>query len=640
MAQAQFSPAVPGDPFHTGEDYSGNLGFDMRTSLKTNLTMNLTVNPDFGQVEVDPAVINISDQETYYAEKRPFFVEGADIFRFGYGGANTVRNLGWSDPRFFYSRRIGRLPQGYVRVPGFVDYPDWTTILGAAKVTGKLAEGLSLGVLTSLTRREYATVEWEGERFSHQVEPLSFYGVIRSQKEFKGGFQGLGFITTGTWRDSQDPGLDERLPRQALTLGVDGWTFLDRDRTWVVTGWFGGSRIEGSSDAMTRIQTSSLHYYQRPDIDYVSVDPEATHLSGWAGRVYLNKQKGRFVFNTAVGAMSPGFNAMDLGYHARGDKINAHLETGYQSFHPDRVFRNWKVTLATYRSYDFGGVRTDEWYILNTTAQFLNYWRASFYYSYDPNRTSHYFTRGGPYMLYPWGIMRRLSLITDNRRRVVLGTGGHWRTHPYGAWNYSFYVDLSWKPTDNFRISLSPAYSWRHSVGQYIRKVPDETKPVTYGVRYVMSDIIQETASMEIRIDWTFTPRLSLQAYLQPFIGVGDYFKFKELRAPRTFDFDVYGENGSTIAKKDQIYTVDPDGPGPAPEFSFFDPNFNLKSLRGTVVLRWEYRPGSTAYLVWTQNRADYAHPGDFDFDRDVSLLFRARGDNIFLLKFNYRFTF
>ncbi len=164
--------------------------------------------------------------------------------------------------------------------------------------------------------------------------------------------------------------------------------------------------------------------------------------------------------------------------------------------------------------------------------------------------------------------------------------------------------------------------------------------PETYGVRYVMSDIIQETASMEIRIDWTFTPRLSLQAYLQPFMGVGDYFKFKELRAPRTFDFDVYGEGGSTIAKKDRIYTVDPDGPGPAPKFSFYDPNFNLKSLRGTVVLRWEYRPGSTAYLVWTQNRTDNAYPGDFDFGRDAALLFRAKGDNIFLFKLNYRFTF
>ena len=195
------------------------------------------------------------------------------------------------------------------------------------------------------------------------------------------------------------------------------------------------------------------------------------------------------------------------------------------------------------------------------------------------------------------------------------------------------------KPTGNFRLSAGPYYSWRRSVGQYIRQVVDPLKVETYGARYVMSDVIQETASLELRLDWTFTPRLSLQAYLQPFIGVGDFYRYKELRAARTFLFDVYGEGGSTITQDGQIYTVDPDGPGPAPSFSFRDPDFNLKSLRGTVVLRWEYRPGSTLFVVWTQDRADLAYPGDFDLERDVSLLFRAAGDNIFLFKFNYRFT-
>jgi hypothetical protein len=639
MGQAHTSPAVPGNPFRTGTSLAGNIGFDLRSTLRSDLTLNLSVNPDFGQVEVDPAVINISDQETYYAEKRPFFVDGADIFRFGYGGANTVRNLGWSDPRFFYSRRIGRSPQGYVPGGGYVDTPDWTTILGAAKVAGKLGEGWNLGILSALTQREYARVELSGQRLEHEVEPLSFYGVVRSLKEFNQGFSGLGVITTGVLRDQNTPTLQDLLPNRALTFGLDGWTFLDRDRRWVITGWVGGTRVEGRPEAITRVQRSSLHYYQRPDVDYVTLDPTATSLNGWAGRLYLNKQKGNFVFNTALGAVSPGFHAMDMGYHSRGDKINAHVEAGYQSFHPGRVFRNWRLTLAAYQSYDFGGVRTDEYYILSTSARFLNYWSTSLYWSYDPNRYSHYLTRGGPLAFYPWGIMRRFSLQSDMRRRLAVGLSAHYRTHPFGAYNYSLGVQLSLKPSDNLRLSLSPSYSWRHSVGQYIGKVTDPLKPETYGVRYVMSDIIQETASLEVRLDWTFTPRLSLQAYLQPFIGVGDYYKYKELRAARTFDFDVYGDGPSTISREAGIYTADPDGQGPSPPFSFRDPDFNLKSLRGTVVLRWEYRPGSTVYAVWTQNRADYAHPGEFDFNRDVSLLFQAPGDNIFLFKFNYRFT-
>ena len=639
VGRAEYSPAVPGDPFRTGSDYAGNIGFDLKSALKTHLTLNASVNPDFGQVEVDPAVINISDQETYYVEKRPFFVEGADIFRFGYGGANVRRNLGWSDPSFFYSRRVGRSPQGYVPVAGYVDSPDWTTILGAAKLTGKVGNGWNLGVVTALTQREYARVDDGQDLTAYEVEPFTAYGVVRALKEINGGFRGLGFIATGTWRDLRLEPLQSRLPRSAFSFGLDGWTFLDRDRTWVITGWAGGTMVSGSEEAISRLQLSSLHYYQRPDVDYVDFDPNATSLNGWAGRVFVNKQKGRFVFNTALGVMSPGFHAMDLGYHRRGDVINGHVEAGYQSFHPGKVFRTWKVTFATYRSYDFGGIRTDENYILNTAVQFLNYWNGNLYLSYDPNRTSHYFTRGGPLAAYPWGASIRPSISTDNRRRLVAGISAHYRDHPFGAYNYSFGASVRWKPSTNFSISLSPEYSWRHSVGQYVSQVADPLKSETYGVRYILSDIIQETASMEIRLNWIFTPRLSLQAYLQPFLGVGDFFNYKELRAALTFDFDSFGSGASTISRDAGMYTVDPDGPGPSPPFTFRDPDFNLKSLRGTVVLRWEYRPGSTMYAVWTQNRADYSHPGNFDFNRDLSLMLRAPGDNVFLFKINYRFT-
>jgi hypothetical protein len=639
VGRAEYSPAVAGNPFRTGSEYTGNLGFDLKSALQTHLTFNMSVNPDFGQVEVDPAVINISDQETYYVEKRPFFVEGADIFRFGSGGANVQRNLGWSDPRFFYSRRIGRSPQGRVPFPGYIDSPDWATILGAAKLTGKMGDGWNLGVMTALTQREYARVDNEENRLSYEVEPFSAYGVVRALKEISGGYQGLGFIATGTWRDLGQEDLKNLLPGSAFSLGLDGWSFLDHDRTWVITGWIGGTSVSGSREAISRLQLSSLHYYQRPDVDYVDFDPDRTTLNGWAGRVFLNKQKGSFVFNTALGAISPGFHAVDLGYHTRGDVINGHVEAGYQSFHPGKVFRTWKVTFATYRSYDFGGIRTEEYYILNAAAQLLNYWNGNLYLSYDPTRTSHYLTRGGPMAGYPWGASIRPSITSDNRKRVVVGLSAHYRDHPYGSYNYSFGVSIRWKPSSNFSISVAPEYSWRHSVGQYIREVPDPLKIETYGVRYILSDIIQETASMEIRLNWIFTPRLSLQAYLQPFLGIGDFFNFKELRAPLTWDFDSFGEGVSTIMLDAGTYTVDPDGPGPSPPFTFRNPDFNLKSLRGTVVLRWEYRPGSTIYAVWTQNRADYSHPGDFDFNRDLSLMLRAPGDNIFLLKVNYRFT-
>lgn len=641
LGSARFSPAVEGNPFRTGEDYRGDAGLDLRASLKMNFSLNFTANPDFGQVEVDPAVINISDQETYYAEKRPFFIEGADIFRFGYGGANVIRNLGWRDPRFFYSRRIGRSPQGSASGPGSVDSPEWTTILAAGKATGKIGNSWNLGLLGALTQREFATLEFEGDRTLQEIEPFTAYGAVRAQKEHKEGYQGIGFIATGLSRDFFSEEMKNRIPRSAFALALDGWTFLGPKRTWVVTGWFGGTVVSGEKSAITRLQTSSLHYFQRPDADYVEVDREATSLTGWAGRIFLNKQKGNFVFNAALGAISPGFNAMDLGYHSRGDAINAHIETGYRSFHPGKFWRTWSLILSTYRTYDFSGNKTDEYYNFTAQGQLLNYWSGTFDFSYDPSRYSHYLTRGGPMALYPSGIMRRLSFSSDNRKRLVFSLSAHYRTHPpYEGYNYSFDVGLRWKPGDNLSISVAPGYSWRLSEGQYITKVTDPLKTETFGVRYILSDIIQETVPIEIRINWTFTPRLSVQAYLQPYIGVGDYQRFKELVAARTFDFNYFGEGDSTIELNDGIYTCDPDGPGPAEAFSFRDPDFNLKSLRGTVVLRWEYRPGSAMYFVWTQNRADYSHPGDFDFERDFEDLLQAPGDHILLFKINYRFTF
>lgn len=639
VSRAAFSPEEPGNPFRTGRATSAGAGFDLKGGLSSNLTLDLSANPDFGQVEVDPAVINISDQETYYQEKRPFFIEGASLFDFGRGGPNVTRSIGWTDPAFFYSRRIGRQPQGGYDGEGYVDFPDWATILAAAKVTGKVGRGFNLGLVSALTEREFARVDLDGDRFETEVEPFSYYGVARGLKEFGEGRSGLGLIATSLLRGLRDRPLDTRLSRSAVALGVDGWTFLDKDRGWALAGWAGLTSVRGSAEAMTRLQLSSLHYFQRPDADWVEVDENATSLSGWAGRLYLNKQKGNVVFNAALGAISPGFEANDMGYHTRGDVINGHVEAGYRTFHPGRLFRNWTVTASYYRNYDFGWNRVGEYIYLDGKGQFLNYWTAALHLDYEPRKYSHYLTRGGPMALYPEGATVRLNVAGDDRKPLVAKFNGFYRWHPTGGHTWSFGGGVTWKPGPNFSLSLGPGYTFRYAEGQWVMSVVDPLKTSTYGVRYVLSDIDQKTLPIELRINWTFTPRLSLQAYLQPYVGTGDFYAFKELSAARTFDFDYYGEGGSIIDFADGVYTVDPDGEaGPAAPFSFRDPDFNLKSLRGTVVMRWEYRPGSLLYLVWTQRRADYAHPGDFEIWRDLGDLFRAPGDNVFMLKFSYRF--
>jgi hypothetical protein len=639
VSHANFHPPEAGNPFRSGHELGANAGFDLKGGLRSNLTLDLSVNPDFGQVEVDPAVINISDQETYFQEKRPFFIEGSSIFGFGRGGPNVYRSIGWENPEFFYSRRIGRTPQGKPQTTGFYDMPDWTTILGAAEVTGKVGRDFNLGIISAFAEREYASIDEGGVRTEAEVEPFSHYGIVRGLKEFEERRGGFGFIATSVVRDLRGGPLESSLSRSALALGLDGWIFLDKRRAWALAGWAGLTTVRGSREAMTRLQLSSLHYFQRPDADWVEVDENATSLSGWAGRVYINKQKGNVVFNAALGAMSPGFEANDLGFHNRGDVINGHVEAGYQTFHPGRHFRTWKVTASYYRNYDFGWNRVGEYVYLDGKGQFLNYWTAALHLDYEPPKYSHYLTRGGPMAFYPAGATAVLGVDSDDRKPLIVKFNGSYRWHPTGGFTWAFGGGMTWKPRPNVSLSVSPSYTWRYAESPWIRSVVDPLKSSTYGVRYVLSDLRQNTLAIEIRVNWTFTPRLSLQAYLQPYIATGDFYAFKELHAARTFDFDYYGDGDSTIVYANGIYTVDPDGAaGPAAPFTFDDPDFNLKSLRGTVVLRWEYRPGSMLYFVWTQKRADYAHPGDLEFWRDLGDLFQAPGENIFMVKFSYRF--
>lgn len=641
VGSAQFRPKEPGNPFETGKNFLGNLGLDMKIGLKSNLTLDATINPDFGQVEVDPAVINLSDYETYYAEKRPFFIEGKDIFNtFGQGGINNNVNINWDSPSMFYSRRIGRQPQGYVSNDGHVSFPDRTTILGAFKLTGKLGSDWNIGFINAFTAREYAEIDWNGNHLEEEVEPFSYYGVLRAQKEFNGGAQSIGFISTSVIRDLRTETLSNLLSNRAFSLAVDGWTFLDKDRVWVISGWFGSTYIEGNETTILNIQKSSLHYFQRPDSSHVTLDPDATILSGWGGRFVLNKQKGNFLCNVAIGALSPGFDPNDAGFqYGVSDVINGHVVIGYRQPQPGKILRSWMVAAAPFRSYDFGGNKTWDGYLAIISAEFLNYWGIETMYAYNPETISNTLTRGGPLALIHSGRQINFSSYSDSRKPIILSIFSSHYLRPTQGFSWSGGFSLRWKPRSNFSISFGPDYSFRNSKIQWVTKVIDPFMTETFGNRYVFGKIQQRTLSSEIRVNWTFTPKMTLQLYLQPFLAIGQYDQFRELAKPKSPLYNIYGEGASTISYANDIYTIDPDGTGPSKAFAFSNPNFNVKSLRGTMVLRWEYLPGSLLYVVWTQNRADYTHPGDFDFSRDMGDLLTAPGDNIFLIKFSYRWN-
>jgi hypothetical protein len=639
VGKLAFSPREPGNPFRTGSDPFAGVGLDLKYGLKSNLTLDLSLNPDFGQVEVDPAEVNLSVFETYYSEKRPFFIEGANIFAFGFGGANSNWGFNWGNPEIFYSRRVGRPPQGGVSGDGYARFPEATTILGAVKVTGKVAGNWNVGFLNALTAREYADVDNQGERSRQEVEPFSDYSVLRAQKEFHQGRQGLGFIATGAFRDLDNQGLREILNHQALVLGADGWLQLGKTQAWALTGWLGASRVSGSRDVILDLQQSPLHYFQRPDAGHLTLDPEATSLSGWAGRLALNKQKGSVVFNAAVGAVSPGFEVNDLGYQWRGDYVNSHLVTGYSWLHPGKVFRSAQVFAAVARGWDFGGNAVMKNSFLFLYGEFLNYWNGQVELGYIEPSYDKEATRGGPLLRLPPGYLASLSLYSDSRKPLVLSMFGEMSRRKDGSRDFSIGPQLRWKPRSNVSLTFHPDVEFYDTYRQWVANVDDGLNGATFGKRYVFAYLSEKVLSAEIRLNWIFSPKISLQVFLQPLIAVGKYADFKELARPATYSFHTYGRDGSTIVQDESGYVVDPDGSGPAPEFTFANPDFNIKSLRGTVVFRWEYRPGSTFYLVWTQNRQDFANPGDLDFGRDLGDLISAKGDNVFMLKATYRFN-
>ncbi|MBT8392122.1 MAG: carbohydrate binding family 9 domain-containing protein [Ignavibacteria bacterium] len=635
--RAEYIQFDDGDPFNDGSKYTPGAGADFRMGVGSNLTLNATVNPDFGQVEIDPAVINLSDVETFFNEKRPFFIEGFSTFNFGYGGARSYWGFNWGSPDFLYSRRIGRPPQGSAPDADYVDYPNGTHILAAGKLTGKLDDNWNIGTIHNVTKREYARISKDDIQSDAEVEPLAYYGVLRVQKEFNEGRNGIGGISTATLRSFQDSRLRDEINKEAFSFGLDGWTFFDESKTWVLAGWAGVSHLTGNQKRITDLQQDSRHYFQRPDASHVSVDSNKTSLTGYAGRFHINKQKGNFFVNTAFGFITPAFDVNDLGFMWRADKLNWHAGAGYEWTDPTDVYRYSNLGAAIFQNYDFGGHKTWEGIFHFGFMEFANYYIADWNAAYYTETFNNTRTRGGPLTINPPGYQTSIWLASDSRKDWEIGVGaGTFQTSP----SYDWFVELGfdWRPFPNLLFSINPKFSRVFEYAQYIDTFDDPLAANTYGKRYVFGELDQKTLSASIRLNWTFTPQLSLQLYLQPLISSGNYNNFKELESPGTYDFIKYGENGSTFDP--ETNTADPDGNGPAEEIEISNPDFNFRSLRGNAVLRWEYLPGSVIYFVWTQTRSEEEEIGEFQFNKSMSRLFAAEPDNIFMVKVTYWINF
>jgi len=591
-----------------GSDYFGGAGLDVKYGVTSNLTLDASINPDFGQVEQDPALVNLTAFETFLQERRPFFVEGASIFAFG--GTGSYIGFGGT-PQYFYSRRIGR---------------EGSTILGAAKLTGKTPSGWSLGVLDAVTQREFTT----GQPFTNNF-------VARVNREV-GGHTGFGLLGTAVQRRLDDPVFDG-LRRSAYLAGGD---FFHRwhNNTYALLASVGAAVVAGDPLALQSTQLASSRYYQRPDQDYMRFDPGRTSLSGVSSDVSLTKEGGNTNWALGFSTTTPGFEVNDLGFQTRVDRISGAGFLGHRWTKPGKVFRQASLSLSAGPSWNYGGDLIQMNVGGNAFGQFLNYWGVNVFAFHDQQVVDDRLTRGGPLALSPEAWSVGGNVFSDGRKSLNVGFFTVYNHDAAGGWNLQLNPNVSWHPSSAVVVRLGPGYSVGKSAAQFLDAVPDATAATTFGARYAFGELSQHQVDLTARLSVTFTPTLSFQLYLQPFVFTADYGRFKELRAPRTFDFSVYGQdNGSTIAfdSASNGYTIDPDGAGPAAALTLANPDFRVRSLRSNAVLRWEYRPGSTVYLVWTQNRFGFFDDPTFQPGHDLGRgLLRDPPTNVLLVKFNY----
>jgi uncharacterized protein DUF5916/cellulose/xylan binding protein with CBM9 domain len=614
------------NPFFDGSDFTTAFGLDMKYRLASNLTLDATFNPDFGQIEADPATINLTAFETQFDERRPFFIEGSDIFDFG-------------GSRIFYSRRIGgpplgRLPDGAV----YDDMPDNSTIVGAAKLTGKIG-GWSVGVMEAMTGREHAAFITEaGDRGDALVAPLANFFASRVRHELREGESVVGGIVTAVHRDLSDDALARRARSNAYTLGLD-FTHSWQDRSWSLDGFLVGSRIAGRPDAITLAQRSSARYFHRPDADHLELDPAARTLSGFAAGLSLDKEAGlhwRGFINYET--TSPGYEVNDLGFQSRADQHSFDLGIDYVEERPGRVFREWNIDASLEGAWNYGGDRLGTGLDVEIGAELLNYWSGEFNLSREFASFDDRLTRGGPLARQPALTGWFASVRSDERKPWQLDISGDYESGPVGR-STSFEVEIGYRPSPRWNITMSPEWSRENVRAQYIETIPDSLARATFGSRYVFADLEQSEVSLATGLSVTFTPGMTLEVFARPFLGSGKFGRPRELVAPRTYRFADYDEIG-TVRDLGEELEVDPDGAGPAEPFEIEKENFTLRSLRGNAVLRWEWRPGSTLFLVWQQEReAETSLTSDLRLRRDLRALYLTRPENVFMVKVSYWFS-
>ncbi|MBI9034754.1 MAG: carbohydrate binding family 9 domain-containing protein [Bacteroidales bacterium] len=642
--------------FADGSDFGYNAGVDAKIGITNNLTLDLTVNPDFGQVEADPSEVNLSAFESYFQEKRPFFIEGRNILNFGI----NVGDGDFASDNLFYSRRIGRRPHfgvwdddNFDEDHEYYKHPDNTKILGAMKLTGKTDKGWSIGVMESFTNKEVAKIgSREDSLREFVVEPYTNYFVGRVSKDFNKGNTIFGGMLTATNRQLDQSHL-QNLHSAAYTGGLDlnhQW----KDKKYYINARILFSHVAGDSLAILNTQQAPQRYFQRPDVDYVHVDSSRTSLTGTAGTVMMGKNGNKGLRYMAwVSWRSPMFETNDVGFIRNTDDINFIGWLGYRHTEPFSIFRTYGINANVWNGYDFSGTRIYTGGNINGHTQFSNYWRMGLGVNVQDRVISKATLRGGPQIMLPGTLNQWFSINSDQRKKLTFGYNMfHMQAFEDSKDMFDFGFSINYQPFKILNLSLHPSYTKYHDKMQWVTDAE-----FSDGNKYIMAEINQKTFMMAFRVNLSITPTFTVQYYGQPFMSTGKYKNYKWITTPMADKFEDRFlelqngteyitnsweelEDGETVTYTDYIFDTDYNGEFSASERDnpiFGNPDFKFLEFKSNLVARWEYRPGSVIYLVWSENRQNLPEPENFHLANDMGKMFKPYPYDILMVKFSYR---
>lgn len=601
----------------SSENFGG--GVDGKIGITSDFTLDYTVNPDFGQVEADPSVLNLTSYEVFYDEKRPFFLEGKSILE--YNADNDM---------LFYSRRIGHAPSyvPYTDENETLSMPENTSIINALKLTGKNKKGLSLGVVNSMTSKEYATISSEDTKIKEAVEPFTNYFIGRVKQDFNKGSTTLGGIATSTIRSIKDEKL-EFLPEKSLVAG------LDFEHNWLNRKYFVNaksfySKINGSETAISKLQRSSQHLYQREDADHLEYNSQLTSLQGWGGEVNGGKRSGKFRLTGSMDWRAPGVDLNDVGYMRQADYINEEVNLLYNVNKPKGILLRYYFLLKQEHLWSFGGENLKDLLFSQAKLTFKNYWILNMTLDRTINEIDTRQLRGGPSLRIDANTSAGLIFQTSSSKKLVFATRLDFtKFDDKITWRNKYDFSLSWLINNNFTLSTMTGFTNETNNSQYVTQLTVDEKR-----EYVVGKIDRQTLFTTLRAEYFITPELSLQYYGSPYASIGKYDSYRKVNQSKSKNLSerylpLYINGSNLVDENDEVLL----------DFNTENPDFNFQEFRSNFVLRWEYKTGSTFYFVWTNTSSIYEDIYNPSITNTFKNISKLQAQNAFMIKLSYWFS-